>query len=724
MMKEELESLVAAGKIERRQVVPLLALLEHGYGQHRAWGLGRIRQVDPVFGRMILDFPAKPGHSMDLGFAAEQLRPIPRDHILVRKAEDLGGLRALAALKPLEVIKLVLLSYGGRATVDQIQQALVPDVISSDWRKWWETARAEMKQDGHFLVPLKKTDPIVYQAAQTSLRDRLLQDFREARGLKARLGVASELLKSLGDLEDAPAAVREAIALLNAEIASHQRTQPALALEAIFTREDLRQAAGLEPQPEELTAAAIWQEVEDPAPVLERVAAPRQKRALQSLRASRPDTWHTQLLAALNQLNARLCGECAHALIEAGYLPALKEHLVRLISQHAASSELLLWLAKDRNSDQFADILGAEVFRAMLSAIEQDQFQERKTRRLQDYILADQGLIIELIESADIEVIKDLTRALQLSPSFDDMDKRSLLARIVKHFPAVQSLIAGDQARQEQPLIVSWESLERRRQEYHELVEKKIPANSRDIALARSYGDLRENHEYKAAKEQHRLLMERKTELEYQLSRARGTDFSDARGDAVSIGTRVQITELGRDHTEVFTILGAWDLDPDRHIVSYLSPLAQALMGKKPGELAELELAGHNARYRIDWVEPYRPPAPAPAPAPDAATREVSSLAPAEPPALAAAPLAANPIEPAPDSTFPAAPAELGATAPATAFEPRTEPAAAEVMPPAAQAEAAPACNVETPLPETAASSDAGNESGTPATLPLGRPAA
>jgi hypothetical protein len=93
------------------------------------------------------------------------------------------------------------------------------------------------------------------------------------------------------------------------------------------------------------------------------------------------------------------------------------------------------------------------------------------------------------------------------------MDKRSLLARIVKSYPAVQSLISGEQTKQESNLLVSWESLEKRKNEYHELVQKKIPANSKEIALARSYGDLRENHEYKAAKEMQKLLMRRKGEL-------------------------------------------------------------------------------------------------------------------------------------------------------------------------------------------------------------------
>src|SRR5213078_3130072 len=187
-----------------------------------------------------------------------------------------------------------------------------------------------------------------------------------------------------------------------------------------------------------------------------------------------------------------------------------------------------------------------------------------KSNRLRDFIIDDQDLLVELIGSADLEVIKDLTRALQLSPCFDDMDKRSLLARIVKSYPAVQSLISGEQTKQEATLLVSWESLERRKNEYTELVQKKIPANSKEIAIARSYGDLRENHEYKAAKEMQKLLMRRKGELENQLVRARGTDFANPRTDVVSLGTTVRLTDVATNQAEHFTVLGAWDSDPEK----------------------------------------------------------------------------------------------------------------------------------------------------------------
>jgi transcription elongation GreA/GreB family factor len=597
--------MVASGKLEARHVEPLVQLTSSGFCMHRSWGFGRITTVDTVFAQFSIDFPNKAGHRMDLNFAAESLKPISKEHILARKFNDLEGLRQMAALHHLDLIKLVLQSHGGRTTQDQIQAALVPDVIRDDWKKWWEAAKREMKKDGHFLVPLKKTEPVVYQAKEVSLQDRLLADFRSAKGLKNRIAIAAEIQKNLADLADKQAAIREVIDLLNADIQTHQRTQSGVALEAIFMRDDLRAETSQAAAEAELTPGQIWAQDTKLGEMLEGIPGGKHRRTLDSFRDTFPDRWHELVLATLNTVPNKVCKECAQLLVHEGKMDQLKSVLSRLISQHLAGSELLLWLAKDR-SDAFADILGPEVFRAMLSAIEQDQFQERKSNKLRDYVLSDQELLVELIGSADFEVIKDLTRALQLSPAFDDMDKRSLLARIVKSYPAVQSLISGDQSRQDTSLVVSWESLERRKQEYEELVQKKIPANSKEIAIARSYGDLRENHEYKSAKEMQKLLMKRKSELEIQLVRARGTDFANARTDVVSIGTIVGVTEVANQHPERYSILGAWDSDPDKHVVSYLSPMAQALIGHKVGDQVEFELDGHLHQFRVDEIAAYR----------------------------------------------------------------------------------------------------------------------
>jgi transcription elongation GreA/GreB family factor len=600
-MKEEFEKLAAAGKIEGRHVEPLAKLAEGGCCSHRSWGFGRIKTVDTVFARFTIDFPGKPGHTMDLSFAADNLKPIPKDHILARKANDLEGVRHLAA-HHLDLLKLVLNSFGGKATADQIQQVLTPDVIADDYKKWWETAKREMKKDGHFIVPLKKTEPVVLQTQETSLQDRTLADFRAAKGLKARVLVVAELIKVISDLPDKKMASDEIIAALNTDIATYLRTQPAVALEAVFARDELAEAAGLQPTTVEVSAAQIWGQDIKFGPMLELIPAAKHHRALASFKTANLDRWQEILRGSLNFVSAKLAKEFASLLISEGKMESLKETLAKLIRQHTASSELLLWFGRER-SDAFADIMGPEVFRAMLTAMERDQFNEKRSNRLRDFILEDHELLNELTATADIEVVKDLTRALQLSPVFDDMDKRSLLARLVKKHPAVQSLVSGEQTKQDITIQVSWESLERRRLEYQELVQKKIPANSKEIAIARSYGDLRENHEYKAAKEMQKILMRQKEELEAQMMRARGMDFSNAKTDTVNIGTIVRATNLESNQSESFSILGAWDSDPDKGIISYLTPIGQALLNRKVGDEVEFELHGTKRRLRIESIE-------------------------------------------------------------------------------------------------------------------------
>jgi transcription elongation GreA/GreB family factor len=241
----------------------------------------------------------------------------------------------------------------------------------------------------------------------------------------------------------------------------------------------------------------------------------------------------------------------------------------------------------------------------MLTAMERDAFNEKRSNRLRDFILDDIKLLPELIESADVDVIRDLTRSLQLSPSFDDMDKRSLFARIVKAYPAIQEMITGDNKKEDHIFLVSWSSLQRRQEEYQDLVTKRVPANVKDIALARSYGDLRENHEYKSAKEMQRVLQRRKAELERDLGRARGTDWANVRTDAVGPGTVIDVTEVESGVKERFEILGAWDGDPDKNILSYLTPFAKIFVGQPVGAEVAFRSEGQSKKYRIESIAAY-----------------------------------------------------------------------------------------------------------------------
>ncbi len=340
-MREQLEKLVTAGKLQRQYLDGLIKLAENGYCLHKTWGVGKILSIDTVFSRITIDFKDRKGHSMELNFAVEKLKPIPRDHILARKLTNIEELKELAATNHLELVKLVLKSFGNRATVTQIQQVLVPDIVHDDWKKWWETAKEQIKHDGHFILPRKLTDPLVYTETAKTPQERLLDNFYSARGLKARVQVAMEILKNLNEFQDKETVVQEIVDKLNSEINTHQRTQPGVALEAIFVRDDLLSAAGLSPAPELLKASDVWAQNPSLEIVLEQVPTPKHRRLMQSFKAAYPEKWRELILDSINSVSWKFVPELAHLMMDNENIEFFKEYLSRLINQHSASSDLL-----------------------------------------------------------------------------------------------------------------------------------------------------------------------------------------------------------------------------------------------------------------------------------------------------------------------------------------------------------------------------------------------
>ena len=103
------------------------------------------------------------------------------------------------------------------------------------------------------------------------------------------------------------------------------------------------------------------------------------------------------------------------------------------------------------------------------------------------------------------------------------------------------------------------------------------------------------------------VLMRRKAELEQMLDNARGTSFEKVDTSLVSIGTIVTLRDADTSEEETYTILGAWDGDPDRHIISYQTAIGQALLGHKLGEVISLNTDRGAAQFAIVSIKPAPP---------------------------------------------------------------------------------------------------------------------
>ncbi len=122
------------------------------------------------------------------------------------------------------------------------------------------------------------------------------------------------------------------------------------------------------------------------------------------------------------------------------------------------------------------------------------------------------------------------------------------------------------------------------------------------IAAARELGDLSENAEYHAAREDQGMLQARVDALKDKLSRAYFVDRSTLPTDAVVFGARVRVKDLDLDEEEVFELVGPGEEDYNNNKILTSSPIAQGLLGKKVGDVAEIQVPMGTIRFEIKEI--------------------------------------------------------------------------------------------------------------------------
>ncbi len=625
-MDAELEKLVEAGKLTARQADQLEQLLPGTFCLHKSWGFGRIAEWNLLLNQVLIDFPGKRGHPMQLSYAAENLTVIPPAHFLAKKATDLAGIKELVKKDPVGLMRNILESLGGSGTIAQISQMMLGDIFTEpEWKRWWESTKKLLNKEGYFLVPTKKTEPVQLRGEKVSRANELLTFFNQARQPKEQVAALEQILKFHSEFDKPEAQLQPVVAAIENVAARNQRLNTPLTFELVMARDDLlTHFPGLKPTNLSLTLPHLIEEEQAHLiTILPKIPAGRERRVLQTLPAALGPTWTTRALQLMQSHHARAVLQIPRVFAEEGKQDELQAFLERGIRDRSVTSETLVWLCKERDNTLWRPLVMPDLLGAILSALERDQHNENsRGSKLRDLLLDDRELIPDMFEGAELGVARDAMRRLMLTPVFDELTKRSLLARIIKLYPELESVITGEQKEEKsEALVVSWSSLEKRKAEYEELVNKKIPENSKEIGVARSYGDLRENFEFKAAKEMQAVLMRRKSELEIALHNARGTAFESPDTSQVSIGTIVGLRESDTGKEESYTVLGAWDGDPDRGIISYQTAIGQAMLGHKIGEIVTLPDQEETRRFAIISIEP----APVDVTPPDPSLTEIAA---------------------------------------------------------------------------------------------------
>ena len=151
--------------------------------------------------------------------------------------------------------------------------------------------------------------------------------------------------------------------------------------------------------------------------------------------------------------------------------------------------------------------------------------------------------------------------------------------------------------------LVSRATRDKLQQELKTLKTVRRPQVAKSLEEARAHGDLKENAEYDAAKQEQALLEARIRELEDKLSRTRLLEDENITGEHVSIGCVVTVKDLKTKENEVYRIVGEEEADFSQNKISIRTPIAMGMMGKKIGEKVDIQVPAGLLKYEILKIE-------------------------------------------------------------------------------------------------------------------------
>ena len=589
-MHADLEKLLSLGKITPSLAEKLDRIAPGRYCFHASWGAGKVISWNLPAKKLVIDFEENPEHEVALEFAPRILEFISDDHFLAKRYEDTESLINLSVDDPVELVRVTLQGYGNSLTPEKLEAALKGTVIAADkWKNWWDKVRAMLRSNVQFMMPTRKGERITLRANILSRAQAALEDYNKAADLKAKVRVLDGIKMEAVMAE--PDAVNALIRAVDADVRNGGSLcirDSQQVLELAVLRDDLiaslkNTEAAKEAYPLRSIVEANIGDVGRFAEVLNSMPAVRQKRVYATLPAIFGEDWPQKALELFDAGGARAVGEIAKFLIEEGQDKVLVKHLKHELLRQTLPAESLIWICRQRH-DASKPLFGLPVGIAMLSLIEQDHMDGGPNRmlRLKNLFMEDKSIIQEMIKGQDVAEVRQFAKMLYNTSAFSEQDRGALMARIISVFPDLHAIVLDalvDNSDKPEPIFVSWESLEARKKELEELVNVKIPENLHNKKISRAEGDLRENGGYQDAKEVEKVLNRRRAELEHALALARGTDFAVTDTSRAAMGTKVTLQPLNGGEPVVYTILGAWDTNPEKHIVSYLSQVGKELTG-------------------------------------------------------------------------------------------------------------------------------------------------
>jgi transcription elongation factor GreA len=586
-----------------------IAFDKGNYVYHRTWGVGRIASIQSD--EISVDFAKKRAHTMSLKMAVDALQTLSKNHIWVLKAtKKKEELKDKVKTDFIWTLKTIIKSFENACDMKKIKAELTPALLSAgEWSTWNGKARDILKSNPEFGVSPDNIDIFTVRDRPISVTEKYYNEFSAQKNFFDRISIMRDFFNSEETSSDSEY-FNEMLSYFTSFLRSASDTTEQIASYLLLKEI----SAKYPPVSSSLTVnfEDIFAKINDVRAVFKSLKDTRFKEELllniKLFIGNWPDVY-------IKLFPCALMPYIITHLVKEGYENKLTVMCNDLLENFRDNREALVWLYKNsRDADWFkAANIGEEKQLITLIHIldityrdienHKDTVENRKINKQVYNILFKDGELTTFLDNADEDTIIRLFTFINDVKDLDPQDKLNLRSRILDKNPGFK-FFDDVKKKVSMGLMVTLAMYEEKKKQLDHIMLEEIPTNSNEIAYALSLGDLRENAEYKAAKEKQEHLNSQMAKLKEDLERAQRFDPNSINTSKVSFGTKVLLLNESSGQREEYTILGPWESNPENNIISYLSPFGSAILNKTEGEKFEFVNSNERNFYVVEKITP------------------------------------------------------------------------------------------------------------------------
>ncbi|MGA8163728.1 MAG: GreA/GreB family elongation factor [Waddliaceae bacterium] len=570
------------------------------------WGTGEVIDVSPLREQVAVEFEMVAGvKHLTFDNAFKTLIPLDDDHFLSCRFGDPDLFEEKARKNPVEIIKILLRDLGPKTAGEVKEELCVLVIPEEDWSKWWQTTRAKLKKDPMIDSPASIQGRFALRASEISQKERFCRAIENQTTLDGIIHTSYSFVRDFPHLlqkEETKKSIKERLIGLfsHGEITRVQEFQIFIFLESLFDDE-----------PEGRSIKTFIENLDDIETIVNAMdIIAFKKRALLLIRKYRED-WADIFFALLFLIEQNPLREYVfkELLQDDKAKNILISRLNQLVEHPETNPGVFIWyfqkiMKGESKHFPFSDKEGQcrllEALLILFQKFEADLELRGTTKKVYTILTAKQFAIIRrIIKETGIEFLEEFLLLVSKCHTFSPHEQKIIrsLARVVQPSLAPEKKQA-DASASTQVLWTTEEGYLKTQDRIKHIATVEMVENAREVEAARAHGDLRENAEYKFAVEKRARLQGELKFLSKQFSMARIITEEDISPDKIDIGSKVDL-EDSQGRKISYAILGPWEADPEKQIISYESQFAKAMVGHRIGDT----FIFRDEKYRVLHLE-------------------------------------------------------------------------------------------------------------------------